>query len=208
MHTAAVAVLRHPRCCAPCCRRKPRHRPNCRVERREGAASRRFLSSLLLLSPPEGLCHYGWGEWVVPVRFGCLPIPVVPKYRWPNGPPSTARPTRRTVLCEPTVCTHGPVRLGPCRAGRKSRQFIVLLHIISLCILPKLCGLCPYGWKVSLFCTPLVSGLCLIWLINSTFTSLYYFFRSCRAGLAHHAEGAAQAQSGCRAESARARPQR
>lgn len=174
MHTAAaIIVLHRPRCRAPCCRGTA---PTAVLREREGAASRRFLSPLLSLSPPEGLRCCGWGEWVVPVRFGCLSVLVVPKYRWPNGLPGTARPTRRTVLCQPTVCTHGPVRLGPCRASPKARQFIVLLHRISLCILPKLCGLCPYGWKVSLFCIPLLSGLCLIWLINSSFTSLYYFF--------------------------------
>lgn len=70
------------------------------------------------------------------------------------------------MSCQPTGCIHGPVRLGTCRAGLKSQQLIVLIHKISLLFLPKLYRLCPYDWKISLFCISHVFGPCLIWLIK------------------------------------------
>ncbi len=32
---------------------------------------------------------------------------------------------------------------------------------------PQLCGLGPYGWKICLFCIPILLGPCLIWFIKS-----------------------------------------
>lgn len=73
---------------------------------------------------------------------------------------------------------HNPIRLGQCRAGPKARQPIVFLNRISPVFLPYLFGLCLYGWKINLFCIPLLFGRCLIWLISLFWVPLLFFHRA------------------------------
>ena len=46
--------------------------------------------------------------------------------------------------------------------------------------------------EISLFCIPLLFGPYLIWFIKSILRPSTFFIRSCRAGPAHRAEGAAR----------------
>jgi hypothetical protein len=94
-------------------------------------------------------------------------------YRWPSGPPGTARPKSGRAWAE--ACRAGTARPTH-RASPKAQKPIVLAHRKSLFLVAQLCGLFLNGWKISLFCIPLVLSLALYDYISLFCIPLFFLF--------------------------------
>jgi hypothetical protein len=123
---------------------------------------------------------YRWPMWVT--RHGtaqarqCLGRGLLGRHG-PTNTPGRAVPAHGWH----TWPRYGPILLGPCWAGLKARWLIVLPYRKSLFLIPQLRGLCLNGWKISLFCIPLVLGLTLYDYL-SLFCISIFFLWSGRAG--------------------------